>query len=367
MTITKTPLRVSLLGGGTDFPAFFRQHGGYVLTTAVNRYVYVIAKERFDEKIRLSYSATELVDRVDDVRHDLVRECLRKAGITGGIELATMADIPSTGSGLGSSSAVTVGLLNALFQYAGKPQDEASLARMACDVEITSLGRPIGVQDQFIAAYGGSRAISWDVDGRAHVDRLVLCDETRRSLNERLLLFYTNQSRSSATILGEQLANIPNQTSELQRLKELARYGRVALESGRLDDFGRCLDDAWQVKRTLASGVTSPAIDGAYEAAKSAGALGGKIAGAGGGGFLLLYCPPESQTAVRSVLGELPEMTFELEDLGSQVLFHQHSRTTWITGEQFQSLDHFQPVGPSRVTAPTRSSRVNAFARGESA
>lgn len=332
MIIVQTPLRVSFLGGGTDFPDFYERHGGCVLSTAIDRYIFVIVKERFDEKIRLGYSRTELVDDIDEIEHDLVRECLRKTGIRKGVEVATMGDIPSSGSGMGSSSTVTVGLLNAFYHYLGEPRDSATLAREACEIEIEILGKPIGIQDQYIAAHGGQRLMSFCPSGEILVESVGLPPAEWLQLNSRLMLFYTNRARRAESVLSEQRENIPDRLEILQGLKELAYEGRAALESRSFDDFGRCLDRAWELKRRLASRITTPDIDAMYEAAMGAGALGGKIAGAGGGGFLLLYSPPECQESVRAALRPLPEMSFNFERDGSKVIFNQARQTTWITG-----------------------------------
>jgi D-glycero-alpha-D-manno-heptose-7-phosphate kinase len=242
-----------------------------------------------------------------------------------------MGDIPSSGSGMGSSSTVTVGLLNAMYQYLGEPKDAATLARGACEIERDVLGKPIGVQDQYIAAYGGQRMIRFTTNGEVHVANIALSRATSTLLNSRLMLFYTNRTRTAASVLAEQQENIPDKLAALSDLKCLVDEGRSALESGRLDDFGRCLDEGWRLKRTLASGIATPAIDAIYLAAKSAGAGGGKILGAGGGGFLMLYSRPEYHEAIRAALTPLPEMTFDLEGDGSKVIFNQKRTTTWIT------------------------------------
>ncbi len=358
MIIVQTPLRISFLGGGTDFPDFYREHEGCVLTTAIDRYIFVIVKERFDEKIRLAYSSTELVDEVDEIQHELVRECMRKTGISKGVEVATMGDIPSSGSGMGSSSTVTVGLLNAFYHYLGEPRDSATLAREACEIEIEILGKPIGVQDQYIAAYGGQRLVSFRQDGRVDVESLRLPASDWLDLNSRLMLFYTNRARRAESVLAEQRENIPDRAAVLSDLKALAHEGRAALEMREFDDFGRCLDRAWKLKKSLASRISTPDIDAMYEAATSAGALGGKIAGAGGGGFLLLYCRPERQESVRAALRPLPEMTFNLERDGSKVIFNQSRNTTWITGAAQAFEQGALPSGmanePNGASSPAR-------------
>lgn len=322
MIITQTPLRISLLGGGTDFPAFFRQEEGWVLTTAIDKYIFVTIKKRFDRKIRVGYSQTELVDHIDELQHELVRECLRKTGITQGVEISTMADIPSEGSGLGSSSTVTVGLLNAMYTYQGTPVGHEQLAREACEIEIAILGKPIGVQDQYIAAYGGQRFLRFSRNDRISVEALHLDERLRRKLDQNLLLFYTNVARKAESILAEQAQNIHERLTVLRAMKTLALQAKACLEAGQVEELGYLLDESWQLKKQLASGVSNALLDELYATARNAGALGGKITGAGGGGFLLLYCPPEKQDNVRTVLSALPELPFRLEQDGSKVIFH---------------------------------------------
>jgi D-glycero-alpha-D-manno-heptose-7-phosphate kinase len=327
MIITQTPLRISFFGGGTDFPNFFLKEGGCVLTSAIDRYIFVIVKERFDERIRVGYTKTELVDDIDEIQHELVRECLRKTGIRSRVEIATMGDIPDSGSGLGSSSTVTVGLLNAMYQYLGEPRDPETLAREAAQIELEVLGKPIGIQDQYIGAYGGQRFLSFLPDGRVVVESLELRGGDWCSLNERLMLFFTNATRKAETILEEQKRNIDAGMHVLSEMKRLALEAQQCLSSGALDDFGALLDKTWRLKKQLASKISNDRIDEIYDAAKQAGALGGKLAGAGGGGFLLLYCPVRFQHRVRAALRELPELPFSFERAGTKVIF-DYSRVT---------------------------------------
>lgn len=322
MIVVQTPLRISFLGGGTDFADFYRQEEGCVVSTAIDKYIHVIIKKRFDDKIRVGYTRTELVDRLDDLQHELVRESLRLVGVTKQVELSTMGDIPAEGSGLGSSSTVTVGCLHAMYTYQGRLVDAETLARQACAIEIETLGKPIGKQDQYIAAYGGLAFIRFKTDGSVAVEPLNLPGDLRRALNERLLLFYTGITRQASTILEEQVANIGDRLAALRGLKALAIEARRHLEQGRLDALGTTMDEGWALKRQLASRISNSAIDEMYEAARRAGALGGKITGAGGGGFLLLYCPPKYQDAVRYALRHLRELPFGLESSGSKVILN---------------------------------------------
>jgi D-glycero-alpha-D-manno-heptose-7-phosphate kinase len=293
-----------------------------VLSSAIDKYIFVTIKERFDDKIRVGYTRTELVDTVDEVEHELVRECLRRTGITHGVEINTMADIPSEGSGLGSSSTLTVGLLHAMYMYIGTPKDHAILAREACEIEIDVLRKPIGVQDQFIAAFGGQRMLQFCPDDTVEVQQIMMQPRMARRLNQNLMLLYTNVPRKAESVLHEQRENIEDKRSVLREMKRMVMVGRAALEDGALDEFGLLLDDAWRLKKQLASKVSNPAIDELYDAAIKAGALGGKITGAGGGGFLLLYCPREKQDDVRDALHHLPELPFHLERDGTKIIFN---------------------------------------------
>jgi D-glycero-alpha-D-manno-heptose-7-phosphate kinase len=325
--ITQTPLRISFFGGGTDFRQFFSRKGGCVLSSAIDRYIFVIVKERFDEKLRIGYTKTEMVDSIDEIQHELVRECLRKTGIHRGIEVATMGDIPSSGSGMGSSSTVTVGLLNAMYQYLNEPRDPETLAREACEIELDVLKKPIGMQDQYIAAFGGQRFVSFERNGHVRVESLDLEDVCWSRLNQRLMLFYTNISRKAESVLTEQVNNIGLKLEVLKRMKELAKIGRECLMGGFLDEFGLLLHEGWELKKQMASTISNGAIDEVYTAARKAGALGGKITGAGGGGFLLLYCRPEHRDDVCAALHGFPELPFNLDRAGTKVIF-DYSRAT---------------------------------------
>ncbi|MDI6829107.1 MAG: GHMP kinase [Armatimonadota bacterium] len=322
MIITQTPLRISFAGGGTDFAGFYQINGGCVISSAIDKYIYVIIKERFDEKIRVGYSRTEMVDSIDEIEHELVRECLRKTGITHGVEISTMADIPSEGSGLGSSSSVTVGLLNAMYAYKGEIMPAEVLAREACEIEIDILGKPIGKQDQYIAAYGNLRFISFLQSGDVKVEPVHLDPEKKRRLSESLMLFFTGMTRSSSEILSEQKANIADRIEILKKMKHQAEEIREGLLNGDLDCLGKIMHQGWLYKKQLAGKISNSEIDNMYERALAAGALGGKIAGAGGGGFMLLYCPPERQNKVREALSDLRELNFNLERDGTKVIFN---------------------------------------------
>jgi D-glycero-alpha-D-manno-heptose-7-phosphate kinase len=320
--IVQTPLRISFFGGGTDFPSYYRLEGGCVLSSAINKYIFVTIKERFDQKLRIGYTQTEMVDNVDEIQHELIREAFRKTGIHQGVEITTMGDIPSAGSGLGSSSTVTVGALHAMYSYLGEIVPVDRLAREACEIEIDILGKPIGVQDQYIAAHGGLRFLEFCPDGEIISQRIDLDSCLKRQLNESLLLFYTGLTRRSETILDEQKKNINGRLAILRELKQMAFTARNELLAGRMDAFGELLNDSWQLKKQLASQISNENLDEIYKAAKHAGAIGGKIAGAGGGGFLLLYCPFEKRESVREALGSLQEVPIQLESDGTKVIFN---------------------------------------------
>jgi D-glycero-alpha-D-manno-heptose-7-phosphate kinase len=322
MIITQTPLRISFFGGGTDFAGFYQQEEGCVLSSAIDKYIFVMVKERFDKMIRVGYTRTELVERVDDLQHELVREALKISGVESQIEIGTLADIPSSGSGLGSSSTVSVGVLSALYTYRNNPATHELLARQACEIEIEHLRKPIGKQDQYIAAYGGLRFIRFLSGGDVIVESVKLSESERRRLNQHLMLFYTNNSRRSESILDEQRNNIQDRMDVLREMKSMAYKGRKLLECGDFESFGCLLDESWKLKKSLASKISNPVIDEIYDAACQAGAMGGKITGAGGGGFLLLYCPRERQYDVRDALSSLRELPFHLESDGSKVIFN---------------------------------------------
>lgn len=322
MIIVQTPLRVSFLGGGTDFPSYFMEEGGTsILTSAIDKYIFVTIKKRFDPMIRVGYTRTEIVERVDDVQHELIREAMRITGIQKGVEITTMGDIPA-GAGLASSSAVTVGALHAMYTYLGESVTAERLAREACEIEIDRLKKPIGLQDQYICALGGLRFLEFRPDGTVVAERIELEPRLSYRLNESLLLFYTGVTRKADSILDEQKANIKNSRKLLHQIKHMACLAKEELLMGNLDIIGMLLHESWELKKQLASRVSNSTIDAIYEAALKAGAIGGKITGAGGGGFLLLYCPYEKREAVRDALSDLQEVPFNLEPDGSKVIFN---------------------------------------------
>jgi len=322
MIISQTPLRVSFAGGGTDLKSFYEHEDGWIVSTAIDKYVFIILKERFDDKIYVNCSKKEIVDRVDEIEHDLVREAMIKTGVDRGVEITTLADIPSSGSGLGSSSSVTVGLLNALYTYQGIQVTGEQLASEASEIEIDILGKPIGKQDQYIAAYGGVRFIRFMTDDTVEVEKINLVNSKNRIFGSNLMLFYTGKTRQADRILSEQKEQTINKMDFLREMKYQAREIRECLDAHHFDRIGEVLRDGWHLKKKLASQISNPDIDRMYSAAMEAGAIGGKISGAGGGGFMLLYCPRERQNKVREALSAYREFPFFLEKDGSKIIFN---------------------------------------------
>ncbi len=321
MIITKTPLRVSFTGGGTDMADFYANHGGgAVVSSAINKYIYITVNPKFDNKIRISYSKTEIVDTVDELNHEIARAALKMAGISGGIEITSIADIPA-GTGLGSSSTFTVGLLNALYTYAGKILSPAEMAERACQIEIDILGHPIGKQDQYAAAFGGMNHFAFNPDGSVTRTQIVLNDSDKRIMSRKLMFFYTGITRSADNILNEQKANISDKVMIMSYMRAQANKMRDTLiNDGFTEDFGLMLLEGWQYKKHLASHITDPQISEYYDKALDAGAIGGKLLGAGGGGFLLFYCDEWFQPNVEDALG-LRRMDFRFTKNGSKVIF----------------------------------------------
>ncbi len=323
MIITQTPLRISFFGGGTDFKDYYRlDKGGAVLSTAIDKCIYVIIKKRFDDKIYINYSRKEIIDSVDEIRHDLVRETMRKTGIKKGVEITTLADVPSEGTGLGSSSSVTVGLLNTFYLYQVQSQPAEILAREACQIEIDILKRPIGKQDQYSAAFGNLNLIEFNPDDTVTLQQLSLDEEGKRELEANLMLIYTGITRRSSDILSKQRKNIKDKISVLNDIRDMVEEGKEYLIKGKLDDFGKLLHQGWERKKILAQGINNPLIEEIYHVARKAGALGGKICGAGGGGFLLLYCPCQQQNRIRKTLKNLRELPFRFEEEGTKAIFN---------------------------------------------
>jgi D-glycero-alpha-D-manno-heptose-7-phosphate kinase len=321
MIITRTPFRVSFAGGGSDLASFHDAEPGAVLSTAVDKYMYLTVKECFGDTFRVSYSRTELTQRAEDIEHPIVRACLGFLGIRQGLEIVSVADLPAQ-AGMGSSGSFTVGLLHALHAHQNQVVSPTRLAEEACHIEIDVLQEPIGKQDQYIAAFGGLQFIQFFPDGRVCVDPVLCGTQTRRELGRRLLLFYTGLTRNARDVLVKQKASTAERRPALRELCRIAFRLRDILTGGHdLNEFGRLLDRTWEVKKSLETCISSPEIDGYYERGLRAGALGGKLLGAGSGGFLLFYCEPHLQECLRQALPELKPVPFALDPEGSKVIF----------------------------------------------
>jgi D-glycero-alpha-D-manno-heptose-7-phosphate kinase len=323
--ISQTPYRVSFAGGGTDLPAFYTREFGAVLSTTIDHYMYVTIHRRFEPTIRIGYSKTEIVEAIAEIRHDLVREAMRLVEIDEPLEITTIGDVPA-GTGLGSSSALTAGLLNALYAYHGHVVSRQRLAEQACRIEIDILKKPIGRQDQYAAAFGGLNFFRFHPDDTVDVEPVPCRAETLQELERRTLLIYTNQTREADTILKRQSDAAQVSRDVLREMRDLAdRMRRALTGDGDLDAFASLLHVGWELKRSLGCGISSERVDGLYEAARRAGAAGGKLLGAGGGGFLLLIAPPWRHGAIREALGRPRELPFRIARYGSRNIFIQNS------------------------------------------
>ena len=324
MIIARAPFRVSFCGGGSDISSFYENHGGCVISTTINKYVYLSAHPTFmSKKIILKYSQSEIVDKPQDIQHSIFRQVLSDMNISG-IEIDSQADIP-TGTGLGSSSSFTVCLLHLLNAYQGRLVSKEYLASEACNVEINKLKNPIGKQDQYAAAYGGMNYYKFNKDGTVYVEPLLLPRDDMRYIESHIMMFYTGATRSASEILKEQKSNIAagGGQKELNQLKlcDLTEELKDYIVHKDFDKIGDILHKSWLLKRSLASGITNPEIDRLYDAAMNAGALGGKLLGAGGGGFLMFYVKKDRQPAVREALKNLNYMRFGFDTKGSCILY----------------------------------------------
>lgn len=320
MIITQTPLRVSFLGGNTDFKEYYSRNGGLVLTSTIDKYIYCIVKKRFDKLTIVNYSIKETVDSIYGLKHDLVREALHLLGIKKGIEISFLADIPSQGTGLGSSSSVTVGVLNALHTYLGDNVSSTQLAEEAVKIEVDILKKPIGIQDQYAVALGGLRTIAFKTNGEVSSERIKIPNSVKQDFNNSLMLLYTGITRKSDDVLSS--LNIEDNEALLHRNKVMAVDGLECLKLGRLGNFGKLLDEYWKAKKKLSKKISNSKIDWMYSSAKKAGVIGGKIIGAGGGGFLLVMFPANKRAIVRESLKEYEELLFRFENQGSKVIFN---------------------------------------------
>ena len=324
MIVTRTPIRIPLGGGGTDLPSYYTQYGGFLISAAIDKYIYITVNKRFEKSIRVSYSSTEIADSVDEIKHPIVRQALRLLKIDSGIEITSIADVPSN-TGLGSSSSFTVGLLNALHTYKNEKVNAKDLAEEACYIEIELLKEPIGKQDQYAAAFGGIICLDIDRLGSVKTIPLKLSEDSLDQLESNTLLFYTGIKRSASEVLGSQNKNASlNQEKVIQGMHQIKKIGleiKEAFEKEDLETFGKLLDQHWQIKKTLSDKITQDKIDQWYEIAKKNGALGGKLMGAGGGGFFMFFCN-NGKNGFRKKMEqeELKEMRFRLDFEGSKVL-----------------------------------------------
>lgn len=321
MIITRAPFRVSFCGGGSDLPSFYEQYGGCVLSTSIRKYMYLTIHHYFhQDQMVLKYSQTETVRSYDEIQHKYFKQCLKDFGVMG-VEISSMADIPS-GTGLGSSSSFTVALLHLLYTYQGEYVSKYKLAKEACAVEIEKLGEPIGKQDQFAAAFGGLKFYEFMPNGFVNVEPIVMAPQSYDTLEKNILMFYLGGVHSASAILKEQSSNVKTQDKAKVQLKmcELTRTLKEELQKNNVDAMGELLHENWMLKKSLASGISNPLIDEVYEKAMGAGALGGKLLGAGGAGFMIFYVKPEKQAVVRAALSDLREMDFEMDNSGASIV-----------------------------------------------
>ena len=322
MIISRTPLRISFCGGGTDVQDYWENYEGAVISTSIDKYIYIIVKERYDNEIWLKYSENEIVYDVNDIKHTRWRECLKKVGIDKGIEIVCLSEVPK-GTGLGGSSAFTIGTLNALYALKGISKSSSELAKEACEIEIEVLKEPIGKQDQYASSHGGFNLIEFKKDRDVIINPIILSPEIKKRLCSNLLLFNTKVTRDAKEILCEQNKknNIESKKEMLHKMKEFAYSAKDALHSSDLRRFGELLHENWEYKKKMACNLSNSKIDYYYDLAIKAGAIGGKICGAGGGGFLLFYAEPEKQESGRDVLKDLKELEFNFESFGSKIIY----------------------------------------------
>ncbi|SIO59898.1 D-glycero-alpha-D-manno-heptose-7-phosphate kinase [Rhodovulum sp. ES.010] len=321
MIITQTPYRVSFAGGGTDLPAFYRHEPGAVLSVGVNHHMYVTVSPRFERTTRVAYKRVEITEAIDEIEHTIAREALRLTGLGPHLEITTVGDVPA-GTGMGSSSSLAVGLLNALYAYRGQVASPHRLAREACDIEIDILQKPIGRQDQYAAAHGGVNYIRFNPDHSVDVEPVPADPEFLHELERHILLLYTDRQRDADVILQKQSEGSADKMTVLRQMRDLAGEMRQTMGGGGdLAEFGRLLHEGWELKRSLGFGISNQGVDEWYRAARAAGAMGGKLLGAGGGGFLLVMAPPETHEAIRAAVGRPRELPFSIDRRGSRVIF----------------------------------------------
>jgi D-glycero-alpha-D-manno-heptose-7-phosphate kinase len=322
---------MSFVGGGSDLPSFYREYGGAVVSTAIDKYVYVTVSRKFDDGIRIAYSKNEEVTSVDQIEHRLVRAAMQFLGLSGGIEIATIADVPSRGTGLGSSSSFTVGLLHALNAYLGRYASAERLSSESCRIEIDICAEPIGKQDQYAAAYGGFNYIMFRPDDTVAVLPIICRPEIIDQVRRNTLVLYTGITRSASSVLGQQNIEIAGSSEKrwvLRRMVALAGLLRDEIQRNNIDAFGEILHENWELKKTLADGISTPEIDDWYKVARAAGATGGKVLGAGSGGFLMLFAPDSEHAAIKAALPQLRPIAMGFEPLGSHIIFSHGGAST---------------------------------------
>jgi len=326
MIISRTPFRISFFGGGTDYPVWYEENGGAVLSTTINKYCYITTRYLppfFDYKYRMRYTLREETQSISEIKHPSVRECLKFLNINRGIEMVHAADLPAR-SGLGSSSAFTVGFLHSLYALAGKIVTKRQLAIDAINVEQNLIKENVGSQDQTNAAFGGFNKIEFGGKEKIHVQPITISEEKLNLLQNNLMLFFTGFSRNASEIAEEQIKKTPSRQQELKAMREMVDEAVNILngDSDRIEDFGKLLHESWKIKRSLTDKISNGHIDNIYEAGLGAGALGGKLCGAGNGGFMLFFVPPEIQLRVKEKLKGFLYVPFRFESLGSQIIFH---------------------------------------------
>ncbi|MBW7477344.1 hypothetical protein K0T92_21730 [Paenibacillus oenotherae] len=330
MIISQTPLRVSFFGGGTDLKDYYRFHGGAVLSSTIDKYIYVIVKSRYDDRIVLNYAKKEEVRTVAEIEHPIIREALTIVGIDQGIEITSISDIPSEGSGLGSSSSFTIGLLNALYMYKGETKNPHELGAIACRIEIDLLKEPIGKQDQYAAAFGGFKKYSFNSDDTVSVDSIPLTNSQYKLLDMHAMMFFTGITRKASAVLADQKQNTGNNLDTLNRLKQFVDTCHDDFLSLNIERIGRLLDVSWEEKKKLSRKINNNEIDRIYEAAKEAGIYGGKLLGAGGGGFFLFLCPLENQQRVRQALHHYDELPISFDRYGSRIVLNANDHCGFV-------------------------------------
>ncbi|NQV77971.1 MAG: GHMP kinase [Lutibacter sp.] len=326
MIISRTPLRMSFVGGGSDLPSFYMKHGGAVLSTTIDKYIYINVNKKFDNGIRIAYSKTEEVESIHNIEHKLVKATMELLEISGGIEITSIADIPSKGTGLGSSSSFTIGLLNALNAYKGNFSSKEFLGEQSCKIEIDICGEPIGKQDQYAAAFGGFNLIEFNKNGEVLVKPIITKKETLLEIEQNLIVFYTGLTRNASSILKEQNDRIQNDNQKVTNLLKMVDLTHVLyneIQNNNTKVFGEILHENWELKKELSNGISNTFIDDCYNTAINSGALGGKILGAGAGGFLLFYVEKNKQKSVINSLSNLKQINFSFENNGSQIIYYK--------------------------------------------